>query len=93
MPPGYVPYRRTAAFRSGSIPEGLLRQHETKPGVWASLLVSSGALDFIELLGAGERRTRVDAGGRAVIRPRVLHRVEPNGDVEFCVEFWRSPPG
>jgi tellurite methyltransferase len=90
VPAGYAAYRRTPAFRSGRIPEGLLRQHETKPGVWALLEVSSGSLDFIEQLGDGEHRTRVDAGGRAVIRPAVSHRVEPNGDVEFCIEFWHS---
>lgn len=92
MPPGYAAYRRTAAFRSGRIPEGLLRQHETKPGVWALLEVSSGSLDFIELIEGAERRTRVDAGGRALIRPSVVHRVEPHGEVEFSIEFWRPAP-
>ncbi len=93
MPAGYAPYRKTSPFRSGRIPEGLLRQHETKPGVWALLEVSSGSLDLIELLEGGEQRTRIDAGKRAVIRPAVAHRVEPNDDVEFCVEFWRSAHG
>jgi tellurite methyltransferase len=82
-------YRRTAPFRTGSIPESLLRQHDTKPGVWALLEVASGSLDFIEQLEGGERRTNVPAGGRAIIRPGLLHRVAPQGEVEFSVEFWR----
>lgn len=89
LPAGYAAYRRTATFRTGSIPEALLRQHDTKPGVWALLEVSRGSLDFVELLDAGERRTTVAAGARAVIRPGVLHHVAPQGDVEFSVEFWR----
>jgi tellurite resistance-related uncharacterized protein len=94
LPANYAAYRRTAPFRTGSIPDALLRQHDTKPGVWALLEVTSGSLDFIEQLAGGERRTSVTAGGRAVIRPGVLHRVAPLGDVEFSVEFWRAPsPG
>lgn len=92
MPAGFAPYRRTSPFHGRRIPEGLLRQHETKPGVWALLEVSSGSLDFVELLGGGERCTRVVAGEHAVIRPAVLHRVEPSDDVVFCIEFWQSTP-
>lgn len=89
LPAGYAAYHRTAPFRTGSIPDALLRQHDTKPGVWALLEVSSGSLDFIELLEEGERRSQVPAGAQAVIRPGVVHRVAPNGEVEFTVQFWR----
>lgn len=89
LPADYAPYHRSAPFRTGSIPDALLRQHDTKPGVWALLTVSHGSLEFVELLDGGERRTPVTAGGRAVIRPGVVHHVAPQGDVEFTVEFWR----
>jgi tellurite resistance-related uncharacterized protein len=66
----------------------LLRRHDTKPGVWAVLHVSSGSLEFIELFAAGEGRQVVTAGDRAIIRPGVEHRVAPLGEVEFSIEFW-----
>lgn len=92
LPAGYAPYHRSAPLRTGSIPDALLRQHDTKPGVWARLEVSSGSLDFIERLEQGERHTLVPAGAHAVIRPGVAHRVAPNGDVEFTIQFWRPAP-
>ncbi len=93
LPAGYIAYRRVS-FRADSIPEALLRQHDTKPGVWAILEVASGELDFVELLDGGEHQTRLRAGERAVIRPGIVHRVAPLGDVELSIEFWRrSAPG
>jgi tellurite methyltransferase len=90
MPAGYAPYKRTAAFTQATVPQGLLHQHQTKPGVWAIVHVASGALEFSESAGSGETRQRVGAGQHATIRPGVEHRVAPLGEVEFCVEFWRA---
>jgi tellurite resistance-related uncharacterized protein len=90
MPAGYAPYNRTATFTQATIPKGLLHQHQTKPGVWAVLHVTSGALEFLETEGSGESKQRVSSGQRATIRPGVEHRVLPLEDVEFCVEFWRG---
>jgi len=90
MPAGYAPYKRTALFTQSTIPKGLLNDHQTKPGVWALLHVTSGSLEFLERQGSGEERQRVNAGERATIRPGVEHRVAPRGDVEFSVEFWRT---
>jgi tellurite resistance-related uncharacterized protein len=90
MPTGHVAYKRTAAFRRETIPAGLLHQHETKRGVWAILCVSSGNLEFFETTAAGETRTALAAGATQVILPEVQHRVAPQGEVEFSVEFWRA---
>jgi tellurite methyltransferase len=91
MPAGYAPYRHTATFTQASVPQGLLHQHQTKPGVWALVHVSSGCLEFCERTGSGETRREVAAGQTATIRPNVEHRVAPLGEVEFYVEFWRGP--
>jgi tellurite resistance-related uncharacterized protein len=90
MPAGHVAYQRTPAFTNESVPRALLARHDTKPGVWALLHVTRGALEFVELEPGAERRQRVGAGERAVIRPEVEHRVVLAGDVEFHVEFWRA---
>ncbi len=91
MPAGHVVYKRTASFTRESVPQGLLRRHETKAGVWGVLHVSSGALEFFESEGDGESRQVVSAGERAIIRPEVSHRVAPLGEVEFQIELWRAP--
>jgi len=92
MPAGYAPYQRTATFTQTSVPQGLLRQHQTKTGVWALVHVSSGSLEFWERSGSGETLQGVAAGQTATICPGVEHRVAPLGEVEFFVEFWRAAP-
>lgn len=90
MPPGHVAYKRTNTFTQGSVPPGLLRQHETKAGVWGLAHVVEGALEFVEADKDGERRETVTAGQKVVIRPEVSHRVIPLGHVQFFVEFWQA---
>jgi tellurite resistance-related uncharacterized protein len=91
LPAGHVAYKRTLTFTRESVPPGLLRRHDTKAGVWGVLHVSSGALEFLEPDGEGEKRQIVAAGQQAIILPEVPHRVAPLGEVEFHVEFWRAP--
>jgi tellurite resistance-related uncharacterized protein len=90
MPTGFAPYKRTPEFTAGTIPDGLRRHHSTKAGVWALLHVLEGRLHYVvEPPLASERL--VEAGGTAVIVAEVLHRVAPDGDVRFFVEFYRRP--
>ena len=90
LPRGHVAYKRTPSFTRESLPEGLLRRHDTKAGVWGVLHVSSGALELFEAEGEGESRQVVAAGESAIIRPEVPHRVAPLGEVEFHIELWRA---
>jgi tellurite methyltransferase len=92
MPAGHVAYRRTPSFTRDTVPKALLGRHDTKAGVWALLWVTRGALEFVELQGQSESHLVINAGGHAIIRPEVEHRVELLADVEFYVEFWRAPP-
>jgi tellurite resistance-related uncharacterized protein len=91
MPEGYVSYKRTPPFTHATVPQGLLREHRTKAGVWALIHVQRGALAFHEV-GAATPRA-VGAGEQAVVLPEIEHRVEPQGEVEFFVEFWRRAEG
>jgi tellurite resistance-related uncharacterized protein len=77
---------------SGTIPAALLRDHNTKPGVWGLIHVTEGELRYcvtdprrrpdMRLLSPGE-----PAG---VVEPTILHHVAPSGPVRFHVEFWRA---
>jgi tellurite resistance-related uncharacterized protein len=68
----------------------LRRNHETKRGVWGLIHVVSGELEYVLEDAVGTRQV-VRAGEPAVVLPELPHRVAPLGDVEFFVEFWRSP--
>lgn len=89
LPKDYEAYKRTPTFDQTTIPDGLRKDHSTKPGVWGVINVVSGRLRYIvEPPLATEKLLAPDAPG--VVVPDVLHRVEPDGDVTFFVEFFRA---
>lgn len=90
LPEGFAPYRRTATFSEDSIPPGLLREHSTKAGVWARIIVEQGQLQLRE--ASKPEVSRLLRGGEAALMaPEVTHQVEPGGVVRFHVEFWAAP--
>ena len=90
LPPDLVAYRRTPVFNEHTIPDGLRREHRTKPGVWAVISILEGRLRFRSLAPHSDARLRqLSAGDRAVVAPEEPHQVEPDGIVRFFVEFYR----
>jgi tellurite resistance-related uncharacterized protein len=88
LPATVTAYKRTADFDQDSIPAGLRKDHSTKPGVWGVIHVVSGRLRYIvEPPLAGEHV--LDPSRPGIVVPEVLHRVVPEGDVRFYVEFHR----
>lgn len=86
-PPGTQRYKTTPVFTATTTPAGLLKKHCTKPGVWAVICVTDGALNFFRedethgvLLAAGER---------LACPPELTHHIEPAETVTFQIEFWR----
>ncbi|MDQ3370338.1 MAG: DUF3565 domain-containing protein [Myxococcota bacterium] len=91
IPAGFVAYHRSPDFDELTIPEGLRRDHGTKPGVWAVIHVLAGRLHYvIEPPLATERW--LDASHPGIVVPEVKHRIEPEGEVRCYVEFHRAPP-
>jgi tellurite resistance-related uncharacterized protein len=91
LPPGLVAYRRTPVFSQDTIPDGLRREHRTKPGVWGLISVLEGRLRFRALPAHPNSPPRLlSAGERVVVAPEEPHEVEPDGPVRFFVEFYRS---
>jgi tellurite resistance-related uncharacterized protein len=86
LPVDLETYRRTPTFDETSIPRGLLSDHRTKPGVWASIVVESGKLEY--LTDQGGFVLSPDLPG--IVRPERPHRVRPIGPVRFHVVFHRS---
>lgn len=92
VPEGFAAYKRTPTFDERTIPDALRAHHRTKPGVWALVHVESGRLRYRLELEGGREQT-LEPGVLGVVLPEVPHRVEPEGEVRFYVEFWRAPEG
>ncbi len=87
LPDNYVAYRRTPEFDETTIPAGLRRNHSTRAGVWAKIVVPRGALRYrVESLQADFELSQSRPG---IVVPEVVHHVEPIGEVLCYVEFYR----
>lgn len=86
LPTGVTPYKRTPVFDQDSVPAGLLREHRTKPGVWALIQVIEGELRYRILQPPSEQM--LTSGVAGVVQPEQAHEVEPVGKVRFFVEFY-----
>ena len=87
LPDGLNAYKRTPTFTEATVPDGLLRDHHTKSGVWGVIHVESGSLCYV--VPGRDLEVALDAGDEAVVVPREPHHVRPIGAVQFHVEFWR----
>lgn len=86
VPDGLVKYFESEVFTERTVPERLLTLHDTKPGVWARIVVLDGCLDYV-VPDSPERNRRLESGDYGVIRPAEPHRVELLGKVSFKLEF------
>ena len=89
LPEGVAEYRRTAAFTEATIPVGLLRDHRTKPGVWARIVVETGQLEYT--LDSPLRTFLLTIDRAGVVPPTEPHHVAVAGPVRFHVEFLKIP--
>jgi tellurite methyltransferase len=89
LPEHFIAFHQTPEFTEATIPAGLLKDHTTKPGVWAKILVTEGTLRY-HVDGLSQTFELV-AGTVGIVVPEVLHYVEPLGPVRFSVEFYHAP--
>lgn len=80
--------RTTDVFSEATMPEAMRRSHCSGAGIWGRISVISGSLRYYVFEPYDEEQ-QVDAGQAAIIIPEVAHRLEPNGPVEFRVEFFK----
>jgi tellurite resistance-related uncharacterized protein len=88
-PEHFVAYKQTPEFTETSIPRALRKDHSTKPGVWARILVSAGRLRYRAPALGVDMEVSPDVIG--IVVPEVPHSVEPLGAVRFHVAFYRAP--
>ncbi len=88
LPADVSAYKRTPEFNGHSIPAGLLKDHNTKEGVWGKIVILKGQLEYtiqepsVEVLELTPERF-------GVVEPTIRHHIAPIGDVSFYVEFFR----
>lgn len=83
-------YKRTPIFTQDTIPPGLLRRHNTKPGAWARLVIVSGSLKY-RVLEPVLAEWVLTPEQPAIIEPTVVHEIEPIGECSFYLEFLKLP--
>lgn len=91
LPDGLLHLRSTPVFTQDTLPTRLRAEHCTKEGSWGVIRVTKGSLRY-EVCDPRRPPSSVVLtadGPQGIIEPTILHRVEPVGQVEFLVEFWR----
>jgi len=85
LPPDLRAYKRTQTFTEATIPAGLLRDHRTKAGTWARIVVEAGRLEY----GLDETQATflLTPEVEGVVEPAIAHHVTPGGPVRFFLEF------
>jgi tellurite resistance-related uncharacterized protein len=81
-------YKRSATFTDTTVPSGLLRDHQTKPGVWARIVIETGTIEYT--LGPPPLTFVLTSEYPGIIPPTVPHQVRVIGPVSFYVEFLKS---
>jgi tellurite resistance-related uncharacterized protein len=91
LPDGAAFYRRTDLFTETTVPAGLLKSHNTKPGVWGLIKVLEGELAYRITDPSRTPAERILSPDQppGVVEPTILHEVAPRGTVRFYVEFYR----
>jgi tellurite resistance-related uncharacterized protein len=84
----YVP--TTDVFDNTSVAPGLLRAHRVADGVWARLVVYSGAITFV-FADQPEHPSTVHTGGTITITPVRWHHLELDEPATFSLDFCRAP--
>lgn len=88
FPAGLTCYKRTPDFTAATIPKGLLKQHRTKAGTWAKIVIAEGVLLYV-IETDPEQSFVLAPDFPGTVPPDTPHHIAPNGPVRFHVEFHR----
>lgn len=88
LPSNVKPYKKTPEFTELTVPAGLLKDHQTKSGVWGKIVILYGALEYT-IIEPELDVTELSNSKHGVVEPTILHHIKPLGKVRFYVEFYR----
>lgn len=79
-------YKSTPVFTEETLPKGLLKDHNTKNGVWGLICIEQGELEYI----IEDKETHIlTPDNKGVVEPEIKHHIKPLGKVIFRVEFYK----
>jgi tellurite methyltransferase len=87
LPAGFSCYKETPVFDQDTVPNGLHKDHATKPGVWGLICVREGQLLYTI---DREEPVAVTPLASGVLVPNVRHAVRAETLVRFHVAFYRA---
>ena len=88
LPNEIVAYKKTPEFTQETVPAGLLKNHQTKEGVWGEIIIISSKLQYTISEPVSET-VILTSEKSGVVEPKVLHYITPLGNVRFYIEFSR----
>ena len=88
LPDGFVLYKQTPVFTEQSVPANLQKDHSTKAGVWAKIIVAEGRLRY--RVNALKTEMELSRDKMGIVVPEIPHSVEPLGKVRFFIEFYKA---
>jgi tellurite methyltransferase len=71
------------------MPARLKKDHSTKAGIWAKIVIAEGKLRYC--LDPLDVKMELSENHPGIVVPEVPHRVEPVGPARFFLVFYRSP--
>ncbi len=83
-----VAYKKTPEFTEETVPSGLLKDHQTKEGVWGKIVILEGKLEYT-IIEPELEVVELSVSNHGVVEPTILHHIKPLGKVRFYVEFYR----
>ena len=88
LPDGIGLYKQTPEFNESTIPAGLLKDHQTKEGTWAKIIILDGKLCY-RINGPDVEQITLSKVKPGVVEPAVMHSISPLGTVRLYIEFYR----
>jgi tellurite resistance-related uncharacterized protein len=88
IPDSVAPYKKTPEFTEATVPAGLLKDHQTKAGVWGKIVLLEGELEYT-IIEPELEIIKLDKSKCGVVEPTILHHVTPLGKVRIYVEVYR----
>lgn len=86
LPEHVQQYSASPVFTEETVPRGLLKDHNTKSGVWGLICVNEGELEYI----IEDKETHIlNPENKGVVEPEIKHHIKPLGPVSFTIEFYK----
>ena len=81
-------YKSTPVFTEHTAPKRLLKDHNTKNGVWGLICVNKGKVEYVI---ENKEVYTLSPDQKGVVEPEIRHHIKPLGAVSFFIKFYKRP--